>query len=76
MKSGLATAMFTKYFLRSCDAFVTMSEAVMEDLRKFEKSKPAKRVIHPLYDNFGEIISRNTARQYLNEKLQFTYQCR
>ena len=62
--------LFTKYFLRSCDAFVTMSDAVMDDLRKFESAKPAKRVIHPLYDNFGEIISRNAARQYLNEKLQ------
>ena len=62
--------LFTKYFLRSCDAFVTMSDAVMDDLRKFESTKPARRVIHPLYDNFGEIISRNAARQYLNEKLQ------
>ena len=62
--------LFTKYFLKSCDAFVTMSDAVMDDLRKFESAKPAKRVIHPLYDNFGEIISRHAARQYLNEKLQ------
>ncbi len=61
---------FTKYFLKSCDAFVTMSEAVMEDLRKFEKTKPAKRVIHPLYDNFGEIISKMEARNYLNDKLK------
>jgi glycosyltransferase involved in cell wall biosynthesis len=60
---------FTKYFLRSCDAFVTMSDAVMDDLRKFEKSKPAKRVIHPLYDNFGMIVPKDVARTYLNEKL-------
>jgi glycosyltransferase involved in cell wall biosynthesis len=61
---------FTKYFLKSCDAFVTMSDAVMDDLRKFEKTKPAKRVIHPLYDNFGEIISKEAARKLLKEKLQ------
>lgn len=60
---------FTKYFLKSCDAFITMSEAVMEDLRKFEKTKPAKTVIHPLYDNFGEIISKEEARKSLKEKL-------
>jgi len=59
---------FTKYFLKSCDAFITMSDAVMLDLRKFEKTKPAKTVIHPLYDNFGEIISKEEARKYLNEK--------
>jgi glycosyltransferase involved in cell wall biosynthesis len=61
---------FTKYFLRSCDAFVTMSDKVLFDLRKFEKIKPAKQVIHPLYDNFGEIISKSSARKFLREKLQ------
>jgi glycosyltransferase involved in cell wall biosynthesis len=60
---------FTKYFLKSCDAFITMSDAVMKDLRKFEKVKPAKTVIHPLYDNFGEIIPKEEARMLLNEKL-------
>jgi glycosyltransferase involved in cell wall biosynthesis len=62
--------LFTKYFLKSCDAFITMSDAVMDDLRKFEKTKPAKRVIHPLYDNFGDIISKTIARNLLNEKLK------
>src|SRR5580704_4830727 len=61
---------FTKYFLGSCDAYITMSDSVMDDLRKFEKTKPAKRVIHPLYDNFGEIIAKTSARKFLHEKLQ------
>lgn len=56
---------FTKYFLRSCDAFITMSEKVMDDLRKFENSKPAKFIRHPLYDNFGEIIPKQMAREAL-----------
>ena len=56
---------FTKYFLNSCDAFITMSEKVMNDLKQFEKTKPAQQVLHPLYDNFGEIISKNEARKYL-----------
>ncbi len=63
---------FTKYFLKSCDAFITMSTKVMDDLRKFEKDKPAKFVQHPLYDNFGELISKTEARQKLkinNEEL-------
>jgi hypothetical protein len=54
---------FTKYFLKSCDAFITMSEKVMNDLRKFETTKPAKQILHPLYDNFGEAISKNEARK-------------
>ena len=57
---------FTKYFLKSCDAFITMSEKVMNDLKKFEKEKPAQQVMHPLYDNFGEIISKQEARDYLH----------
>ena len=60
---------FTKYFLKSCDAFVTMSDAVMNDLRQFEPTKPAQKVIHPLYDNFGEIISKEKARKELSERL-------
>jgi glycosyltransferase involved in cell wall biosynthesis len=64
---------FTNYFLKSCDAFITMSEKVLADLRLFEKSKPAKLIAHPLYDNFGEIISKQEARKHLglpeNEKI-------
>lgn len=56
---------FTKYFLKSCDAFITMSEKVMTDLRLFQKTKPAKLVSHPLYDNFGAILSKVVARKYL-----------
>lgn len=57
--------LFTTYFLKSCDAFITMSEKVMSDLRLFQKDKPAKLVSHPLYDNFGEIISKAAARKHL-----------
>jgi len=56
---------FTSYFLKSCDAFITMSEKVMSDLRLFEKIKPAQLVSHPLYDNFGAIISKEEARRKL-----------
>jgi len=64
---------FTRYFLKSCDAFITMSEKVLADLRLFQKTmpdgrqaKPAYLVPHPLYDNFGAIISRQDARTHLN----------
>lgn len=64
---------FTSYFLKSCDAFITMSEKVMNDLRLFEKDKPARLVQHPLYDNFGPIIPKSDARKHLglseNEKI-------
>jgi len=55
---------FTKYFLGACDAFITMSSEVMADLRLFT-NKPAKQIIHPLYDNFGEPLAKQQARAHL-----------
>lgn len=57
---------FTRYFLKACDAFITMSDKVMTDLRLFQKNKPAQLVTHPLYDNFGAIISKQEARHHLH----------
>jgi glycosyltransferase involved in cell wall biosynthesis len=59
---------FTRYFLKACDAFITMSAKVMTDLRSFQPDRPARQVVHPLYDNFGEPISREQARAHLREK--------
>jgi glycosyltransferase involved in cell wall biosynthesis len=56
---------FTKYFVKAVDAFITMSEKVMSDLRLFTQ-KPAQLVQHPLYDNFGEQLNKVSARQHLN----------
>lgn len=56
---------FTRYFLKTCDAFITMSEKVMQDLRQFEPTKPARLVNHPLYDSFGDAVPKAAARQHL-----------
>jgi glycosyltransferase involved in cell wall biosynthesis len=56
---------FTKYFIKPVDAFITMSRKVMADLRLFDKQKPAVFVAHPLYDNFGEPVSKSAARSIL-----------
>lgn len=57
--------LFTKYFLKACDGFITMSDKVRNDLQTFDTGKPVVQVLHPLYDNFGLPISRAEARQYL-----------
>ena len=54
--------MLTRYFLKSCHAFITMSEKVMRDLKSFFPNAPAKQVLHPLYDNFGEKVSKEESR--------------
>jgi glycosyltransferase involved in cell wall biosynthesis len=56
---------FTRYFLKACDGFITMSEKVLADLRQFETKKPAKLVQHPLYDTFGESMDKGVAREKL-----------
>jgi glycosyltransferase involved in cell wall biosynthesis len=56
---------FTRYFLKACDGFITMSERVLADLRRFEKVKPAQLVQHPLYDTFGEPLPKTEARQLI-----------
>jgi glycosyltransferase involved in cell wall biosynthesis len=55
---------FTKYFIQPVDAFITMSEKVLADLQLFTNTK-AVYIPHPLYDNFGEKISREQARATL-----------
>ena len=56
---------FTRYFLKPVDACIAMSEKVMNDLKLFAPDKPAARVLHPLYDNFGESIPKAEARRRL-----------
>jgi glycosyltransferase involved in cell wall biosynthesis len=56
---------FTHYFLQPCDAFITMSDKVMKDLKSIEPRKPALQVAHPLYDNFGAPVSKEAARAEL-----------
>jgi glycosyltransferase involved in cell wall biosynthesis len=59
---------FTRYFLNACDAFITMSDKVLSDLRQFQPTRPARQVVHPLYDNFGDPTPREKARTFLREK--------
>lgn len=55
---------FTKYFVRSLDGFVTMSQYVMRDLKQFTDKK-VYLARHPLYDNFGQKFQKSEARKSL-----------
>lgn len=56
---------FTKYFLKPVDAFIAMSQSVLNDLRVFEPVKKASLIPHPIYDNYGALISKEEARVQL-----------
>jgi glycosyltransferase involved in cell wall biosynthesis len=55
---------FTRYFIKPVDAFITLSEKVLNDLKQFTQ-KPAIATVHPLYDNFGAPIDKSVAREIL-----------
>lgn len=57
--------LFSRYFVNSVDAFVTMSKSVLADLEKFDDKKPKGENPHPLFDNFGTAVSKAEACQEL-----------
>jgi len=63
----------TKYFVSSCDAFVSLSASVLEDLTQFTKSKNKKFTPHPIYDTFGEKIDKSVAKKNLELNINDKY---
>jgi len=65
--------LFTHYFTRSCDGFITMSRAVLKDLKQFCPNAPMVYTPHPLYDNFGKIVQREQAIKHLDLSADYRY---
>ena len=57
---------FTRYFLKSCHGFVTMSKSVLQDLEKFISTDKKRFLLHPLYTSFGDKLSKEAAREHLS----------
>jgi len=55
----------SKYFVKPIDAFIALSESVKNDILQFSQ-KPCVVTPHPMYDNFGDAISRDEALQKMN----------
>ena len=56
----------TQYFVNIVDGFVAMSNSVLNDVNIFDPQKPKAFSPHPLYDNFGEKVTREDAIAKLN----------
>ena len=56
---------FTRYFVKSCDAFVSLSGSVLDDLSTFTDSTFKKFIPHPIYDIFGDSITKQKALENL-----------
>lgn len=64
---NLLDKLFPSYFVNSMDAFVALSNSVVKDISKYDKkNKPNYFSPHPIYDHYGEIISRESALSKLN----------
>jgi glycosyltransferase involved in cell wall biosynthesis len=63
----------SKYFVNSVDGFIAQSRSVLEDLNKFDSAKPKIFSPHPLYDNFGPIISKAEAIEKLGLEINGQY---
>ena len=55
----------TKYFIRSFDGFITLSNTTIKELDQFTQKKKTY-FPHPINKNLGEKKSREEARKYLN----------
>lgn len=52
---------FTRYFVKSCNAFLALSSSVLNDLSQFTDTTCKKFIPHPIYNIFGDKISKQNA---------------
>lgn len=59
--------MFSNWFVHSCDAFITLSRSVLDEIDEFDPKRQRPRTFcpHPLYDHYGELLERGVALQQL-----------
>jgi D-inositol-3-phosphate glycosyltransferase len=65
--------LLANYWIRCVDGFVCMSKSVIKDLDQFDKTSLKLYCPHPLYDNFGDCVSKEAAKQKLDLNPQFSY---
>lgn len=65
--------LLTRYFMNSIDGLVSMSQKVFDDALSFRTNLPVKQTVHPLFDNFGDRMSRDEALQKLKLDPKFNY---
>jgi D-inositol-3-phosphate glycosyltransferase len=61
----IGDTLFTRYFVKSCDAFLSLSASVLDDLSKFTNTTYKKFIPHPIYNVFGDKITKAKALENL-----------
>ncbi len=63
----------TRYFIKQCDGFITLSKSVMEDISKFTDNPNKISLPHPLYDTFGKKSTKEIAADFLKLDVNQNY---
>jgi len=61
----IGDTLLTRYFVKSCDAFLSLSASVLDDLSKFTNTTYKKFIPHPIYNVFGDKIPKAKALENL-----------
>ena len=61
----IGDTLLTRYFVKSCDAFLSLSASVLDDLSKFTNTTYKKFIPHPIYNVFGDKITKAKALENL-----------
>lgn len=65
--------LLNRYFVKPIDAYIAMSEPVLKDIKNIDPEKPRVLSPHPLFDNFGDIVSKEEALNKLGLPDQYKY---
>lgn len=65
-ESRIGDRQFTKYFMKSIDAVIAMTQSVLNDAKQFRPNIPTAVSPHPIFDNYGEINSKSISCDLLN----------
>ena len=57
--------LLSKYYTSAIDKFIVMSSSVQEDMKLFTITKPVIFAPHPVYDNYGEVMTKKEACEFL-----------
>ena len=64
---SLLDKLFAPVYVRATDGFVALSESVVQDINRFDHgTKPKTSYPHPIYDHYGEPMTKQEACQALN----------
>ena len=64
---SLLDKLFAPFYVKSTDGFVALSDSVVKDIDKLDKCrKPKTFSPHPIYDHYGERMSKAEACELLN----------